>query len=373
MGLTDWFRALRPFSTKPDRGVPDDARPEAVVLGIPLAQAIEAQRLHDGQRASSLSPLTDLHYADAECRLWRWTDSALDGAIEAIVAEFARLAPSEREAMRDSLALEDFYTLFIFVQRCALFALRTGEADRIPVAFTAIAMVARARVDWRDLMVAIWLARYAGQRLNAPVADIAARAARLAEPATAKDLLADRNRPVKLAEACGYREVVTSRGVALFRTGYKAFSPSADLAEIAFAAALALEAEGYSISDIELATDLPLVWLNAGERTPLARMVSGFSGCASIHGVPTADPEPATSGQSLLVFLAEAARANDAQEVALAATGATDAECTVLGIASDRLCAVIIQRSFMAGTPPLEDMRALERLKPVIEKLLAKG
>jgi hypothetical protein len=370
MGLKDWFRALHPFSTKRDRGSPEADLPDAIVLGLPMAQAIEAQRLHKGQGESRRSPLAEMRYADAECRLWRWTNSALDSAIEAIVAEFARLAPSERQAMRDSLALEDFYTLFIFVQRCVLFALRTGEAGRIPVAFTAIAMVARARVDWRDLLVAIWLARYAGQRLNAPVADIAARAARLAEPATAKDLLADRKRPVKLAEACGYREVVTSQGVALFRTRYEPFSPSADIAAIAFAAALALEAEGYRISDIELATDLPLVWLNADERTPLARMVGEFSGCASIHGVPATDPEPAASGQSLLVFLAEAASASDAQDVALAATRATNAARTVLGMASDRLCAVIIQRSFMADIPPLEDGRALERLRPMIEKLL---
>lgn len=272
--------------------------------------------------------------------------------------------------MRDSLTLEDFYTLFTFVQRCVLLALRTGEAERIPVAFTAMAMVARTCVDWRDLLVAIWLARHAGQRLNAPVADIAARAARLAEPETAKALLADRNKPVKLAEACGYREVVTAEGLALFRTSYERFSPSADIAAIAFAAALALEAQGYAISDIELATDLPLVWLNADEGSPLAQVVSRFSGCASIHGFPTADPQPESSGQSLLVFIAEAGSDSDARDVALAAQQATDAGRTVLGLASGRLCAVIIQRSFMAGTPPLEDPDALERLRPVIKLLL---
>lgn len=371
MGLIDWFRALRPLSTKPDRGSPDDVLPETILLGVPIAQATEAQRQHDGQRASRRSPLASLCYTEAECRLWCWTDSDLDSAVEAIVAEFARLAPSEREAMRGSLTLEDFYTLFTFVQRCVLFALRTGAADRIPVAFTAIAMVARARVDWRDLLVAIWLARYAGLRLKAPVADIAARAARLAEPETAKALLADRNKPVNLAEACGYREVVTSQGVALFRTSYEPYSPTADIAAIAFAAALALEAEFYAISDIELASDLPLVWLNADEGSRLAQMVGGFSGCARIHGVPTNDPQPESSGQSLLVFLAEAASASDAREVALAAQQASDAGRTVLGLASGSMCAVIIQRSFMAGTLPLEDPGALERLRPVIEPLLA--
>lgn len=66
MGLIDWFRALRLFSTKSDRGVPDDVPTDTFVLGIPLAQAMEAQRQHDRQLASSLSPLADLRYTDAE-------------------------------------------------------------------------------------------------------------------------------------------------------------------------------------------------------------------------------------------------------------------------------------------------------------------
>lgn len=370
MRLNDVFRALRSIWTKRDKASAGADLRDTVVLGMPSSQAMEAQREHDGQQGSSRSLLADLRYSGEECRLWRWTDSALDSAIEAIVADFAELAPVEREAMRDSLTLEDFYTLFTFVQRCVLLALRTGDADRIAAAFTAIAMIARARVDWRDLLVAVWLARYAGERLNASVADIAGQAARLAEPDTAKALLGDRNKPVKLAEACGYREVVTSQGVALFRTSYEGFSRSADIEAIAFAAALAFESEGYSISDIEVATDLPLVWLNSDERSPLAKIVSQFSGCANIHGVPAADPEPMTSGQSLLVFIAEAASASDAQQVALTATQATDVERTVLGLASGRLCAVIIQRSFMVGTPPLEDLNALVRLVPVIEPLL---
>lgn len=370
MALMDWLRALLPHSTKRDRGLSEGAPPEAFVIGMPLAQAVEAQRQHDARQVRRRSPLADLRYAEAECRLWRWTDSVLDSAIEAVVADFVRLAPSEREAMRDSLTLEDFYTLITFARRCVLSALRTDEADRMGVAFTAIAMVALARVDWRDVLVAIWLARYAGQRLNAPVADIAARVARLAEPETAKALLTDRNKPVKLEEACGYREVVTPRGVALFNTSYAPFSPTADIAAIAFAAALALEAEGYAISNIQLATDLPLVWLNCDERSPLAKMVGGFSGCASISGVPTADPDLESSGQTLLVFIAEAASASDARDVALAAQGASDEERTMIGIASGRLCAVIIQRSFMVDTLPLEDPVGLERLRPLIAPLL---
>lgn len=314
--------------------------------------------------------MAHLRYSDEESRFWRWTDSAIDGAIETIVADFAELSPPECEAVRDSLTLDDFYTLITFASRCALLALRTGETDRIGLAFTATAMVASARVDWRDLLAAIWLTRYAGQRLNASVVDIAGRTARLAEPDTAKALQWDSNKRVKLAEACGFREIVTSQGVALFSSGYKRFSPKADLPGIGFAAALTLEGEGYTVNVIEVATDLPLVWVNSREGSALERMVRQFSGCVSIHGVPNAELASGDSGQFLLVFLAEAASSSDAQKVAQAAAQATNADCTIIGLASGRLCAVFIQRSCLVDIPPLADVRSLERLRPLIEPLL---
>lgn len=370
MHLKDWFRALRSLWFNGDRSSRDAQSPDAVVIGMQLARAMQAQDRRDDLRGSQSSLLADLRYSDEEIRLWRWVESPVDRAIESIVTDFAGLVGLERKALRDSLTLDDFYTLIAFVRRCALSALRTDEAARIGLAFTATAMIARSRIDWRDLTVAICLLRYAGQRLNAPVEDMADRAARLADPQTAEALLMDRNKQIKLAESCGYWEAATSQGVALFGTGHKHFSPTADLSGIVFAAALALEDEGYKVSDIKVAADLPLVWLNSREGSALARMVRRFPGCASIHGVLNADPAPGTSGQSLLVFLAEAASVSDAREVAHAAAQAADAEATVIGLASGRLCAVVIQRSYLVNTPPLEDVRSLERLRPVIEPLL---
>lgn len=332
--------------------------------------SMKAQDSHDDQRSGHRSLLADLRYSEEECRLWRWAESPVDRAIESIVTEFARLVGPERNALRDSLTLDDFYTIIAFVRRCALSALRTEEAGKIGLAFTATAMIALSRIDRRDLLVSICLLRYAGQRLNAPVSEIAGRAARLADPQTAEALLTDRNKRVKLGESCGYALAITSQGVALFGTGYERFSSTADLPEIVFAAALALEGEGYTVSDIVVATDLPLVWLNSRKGSALARMVRQFSGCVSIYGVLNADPKPSASGQSLLVFIAEAASESDAQEVAHAAAQATDAERTVIGHASGRLCAVVIQHSSLVDTPPLEDVRSLERLRPVIEPLL---
>lgn len=341
-----------------------------VVLGTQMAQARAAQQRHEEERGIQPSPLADFSYSSPEIRLWRWRDSPVDHGIEMEIARFAELGEAERNAVRVSLTMNDFYTLLSFAKRSALAALRTGDSSKIEPAFTAMAMIALERIDWRDLPMTSSLVCYAGQRLTAPVPKLVSRAAELAEPQTAEALLHDRTRQIDLAPECGYREVSTPEGAAIFHTSYKHFSPKADLVGIAFGCATALEDNGYNIDRVELATDLPLTWLDSKDGSAIAKMVRKFSGCVSIDGAPRSDPEPMSSGQSLLVFLAEAASEKDAREVATAAQNSTYPRRTQIGLASGQLCAVIIQRSWMADTPPLEDVRSLERLRPVLERLL---
>lgn len=370
MALEDWQRAFRAFKSWLN-GIAFGARSsETFVIGTQIAQARAAQNRHDEEHGSQPSPMAGLRYSNAEGRLWRWVESPIDSSIEAIVADFAGLDHAQRNAMRDSLTMDDFYTLLTFTRRCALATLRSGEPSKLEPAFIAIAMIELERIDWRDLLVANWLVRYAGQRQGVSVKDFVSRAIELAEPQTAEALRRDRSARIDLAESCGYREVSTPEGVALFETGYERFSPSANLAGIAFDVAVALEGNGYAIRSVKVACDLPLTWLRSRDGSAIAKMVRRFSGCISINGVPSLDPEPKPSGQGLLVFLAEAASVDDAMEVAAAAESSSDSLRTQIGLASGRLCAVIIQRSWMADTPPLEDKSSLERLRTVFERLL---
>jgi hypothetical protein len=336
-----------------------------------MAQASAAQNRHEKTHGGLPSPMVGLRYSNLEGRLWRLVESPVDRTIESMVLNFAGLEEAERNAMRDSLTMDDFYTLLTFVRRCALATLRNGAPGRIKPAFIAIAMIELERIDWRDLLVAIWLVQYTGQRQGVSVTNFVSRAIELAEPQTAEALRRNRTARIDLAESCGYREVSTSEGVALFETGYVRFSPNANLAGIAFDVAVALEDNGYEIGSVQIACDLPLTWLDSREGSAIARMVAEFSGCISINGVPRADPDPMSSGQSLLVFVGEAASENDALEVAKAAENSSYPLRSQIGLASGRLCAVIIQRSWIADTPPLEDVRSLERLRIVFERLFA--
>lgn len=342
-----------------------------VELGTEMAQASAAQRRHEETHGAPNSPLAALRYSSIENRLWRWVDSSIDSRIATIVTDFAELGEVERNSVRDSLSMDDFYTLLTFARRRALAVLRGSGARQIELAFVSMAMIDLERIDWRDLLMADSLVCYAGERIGAPVADLVSRTIQLAQPKTAQALMRQRTTEIDLAQSCGYREVRTSEGVALFDTGYEHFSPQADLERIAFDSAIALENNGYEIENISLASDLPLTWLGVRDGSAIARMAGSLSGCVSIHGAPRADPPPMSSGQMLLVFLGEAASEKDACEIAAAAENASSPQRTELGLASRRICAVIIQSSWMADTPPMEDAHSLERLRGVFERLLS--
>jgi hypothetical protein len=287
-----------------------------------------------------------------------------------LVTEFAALGEEERNSVRYCLSMDDFYTLFTFARRRALAVLRGGDTRQIEPAFLSLAMIDVERVDWRDLLMANSLLCYAGERIGAPVTDLVSRTIQLAERRTAAALRGQRTSRIDLAASCGYREVRTLEGVALFETGYEHFAPQADLEKIAFECALALNDEGYEIKDISLANDLPLIWLDGCDGSAIAKMAQSLSGCVAIRGVPRADPAPESSGQSLLFFLGEAASEMDAREIAVAAENASNSQRTELGLASRRICVVIIQHSWIAGAPPLENAHSLERLRGVFEHLL---
>lgn len=342
---------------------------EPFEIGRQLSDALAAQRRLDETQDEHLpSPMADHRYSSAECSLWRWKDSAVDGRIEAEVESFGRLGPADRIAMRKRLALDDFYALLTFSRRCVLASLRNNDASKLGVAFGAMAMIEMERIDWRDFVIAERLASYAGQRLHAPMKSIVRNAIQMAEPEVAEALSTNRTRPIDIEATCGYREVRTPEGLALFYTSYQRFTPKADLARLAFEGALTLEDRGYQIDSITLAVDLPPVWLNSARGSRLAKTIEKFSGCVSLHRVLRADPEPRHSGQFLLVFLAEAASEQDALEIASAAD--SNPGRSEIALALGRIVAVIIQSSCMADTLPMEDRSSLERLRPIFEQLL---
>lgn len=360
MAVVDLFASLRSLFSRRR-----DAAP--VVIGSEMAQAQAAEAQHAALRDAGPSPMAGLRYAPEAARLWRWEETPLDAAIAALASDYAALPAPARAQMRASLTMDDFYEVLTFTRRAGLAALRGGDAGPLAPAFTALAMIEQARIDWRDLTVATGLVCGAGRIVGAPVAEWVDRAAALAEPGCAKTLREFRTAKPDLAATCGLRAVETAEGVVLFDTGFCRYAPRAELAGMALACAHGLEAQGYIIESFTLARDLPPVWLGAAEGSRLARIAKGLTGCVSLSGHLQADPDPWESGQHLLVFLGEARSAAEAAAIAQAAQERGDADCSQIGIVSGKLCALVIQRSVLSGTPPMESPEGLERLRPLLE------
>ncbi len=112
---------------------------ESLVIGTQMADATAAERRHAARNEGRGSPLANLRYSTKETYLWRWADSPVDDDILAELAHFVEFDEAERNALRDSLTMDDFYALLTFAQRSALAGLRYGDAGRIEAAFIGLA------------------------------------------------------------------------------------------------------------------------------------------------------------------------------------------------------------------------------------------
>ncbi|GGM75143.1 hypothetical protein GCM10011609_08830 [Lentzea pudingi] len=258
-------------------------------------------------------------------RLWRWVDAPQDAEVAGFVALQAVLGADERA--RD-LSEADRRTLITFARRIALATLRTGDPAALDAAFEALAVVGVERVDERDAA----LVAYAAYRVGAT------------QSAGEIDLSGD----------WGMREVSTPDGVVLVRDDGGRYPDGSDLAVRALRAADLLEAGWYVDAEITVGTSWPL-----GDRREEPRR-----SLVAVAGV-RAEREHWRSGHFALLFLAEAATAQDASTVAGAGTGPAR-----LAVAAGHRCALLIARS-PAGVAPVETAASLERFRQGLADLLS--
>jgi hypothetical protein len=353
----------------------DGSPPEKdfVVLGAQLAAAAAAQRRHEAEHGQQSSPLRDVKYAEEAVWLWRWVDAPQDAAVYAAVSHYRSLDESSRAAMRANLSMDDFYTIWTFARRCCLAAMRTRDTGKVETAFNALAMIELARMDWRDVHTVSCLARHTGQHLGADVVRIAQHAAGLAEPTVAAALAEQAHEPIDdLAGACGQRVVDTPEGIAFFDDDCERFAPESDLITRAFRAAQMLEADSYCVRGVTVACELWRGWLGVSEDDPaFAKIARRLRGCVLIGARPRIEPPPEYEGQFLNLYLAEAGKEASARAIAEAAGGRAVPHVAKLGVASRRLCAVVVAKSMMYGVPPQEEPHSLERFRERLEALLA--
>jgi hypothetical protein len=223
--------------------------------------------------------------------------------------------------------------LLSFALNAAFASLEGRDGPPLDDARAALQRVEESKVDYRDLIVARDVLRWAG------------------EPAA--------------RDAAGmWRRIDTPEGPRLFVDYGGPFQPTTDLIAAALAIRDVLEQDAYRVRSMAVGGELPAVWLAGGPD----RALRGVRYCVTIDATPSGDRTDDLEAQQFTVFLAEAAAEEHA---ALLAESAVSKEWhEALGVARGRACAVAVARAFVDGVPALEGPADLERFRAPFTRAL---
>lgn len=337
-----------------------------VVLGQQMADARKAERARIDSGPSLPSPMPKDVYPTDEGIFAALNPRlvSLDIALKEICRQAASLDADSHARMRRAISMDEFYTLLAFSRKMALLSIREKSTEGLREAVEAVALVEIARVDHRDVTVALGVLAYAYARIGESPHHWFEDASKRADPQVAGMLreLARRSfREKKLSDLSYLEEVSTKYGPAFVTSGIDSYSPTVDLVSVAVEIAELIEADRYRGVGIQVRTILPSVWLRSAGETAVRAALEGAVAGASVSGLLRLESHPVEEGHSLLVFLVECAdriRASALEGFAQKASHTTHA---VYGCAEGRLFCIVVGHSIMHGVAPIETASTLAR------------
>ena len=308
----------------------------------------------------------------------------LDNKLTEICRRFAGSDATTRAITRTSVSMEDFYTLFTFARRSAVFALRDNQSSHIIDGLTAIAVIEPKRVDFRDALVPLALLYNAAIRIGDNPDTLVRTAVALAESnmSALMEGFINRSPNDKDLSQWGRMVVETENGPGLVERSIAPYAPTYPMGRIAFELAQLIKADYHPV--VELQTRLPRAWLSGVDDKMLAQALQSVVAGAHVTGYLRPETLPHIRGHlarpRLLMFLAELA----GQSAAESLDALSRAKCTrknsfsMLAIRNARLfCLVISSAPGMPGAPapvrgedPFETAASLARFAPGIERIL---
>jgi hypothetical protein len=376
------------MSKKPSENAPvskgDDgwSGPEAaseqadfIIIGKELASAADAEERRKARENVESSPMPDQVYDfwRGEMSLIRPVALPLDAATAELCARFMAADGPARERMRAAISMNEFYTLLTFAQRAAVFAIRGCDASWLEAGMTAIAMIDARRVDYRDILVALGLLHHAARRAGMDAAELFRQTAKRSEPETASLVTGFggwSERDKDLRSSWGYDEVETDVGVGLIGWGFKTYHPTYDLKAIAIEIADFVATDKYQPSPVELASELPHIWLEAVDHGALDRAMKSIRAVASVSGSLRPDESPGHGYQQFSVFPAELASESDSRRLLEIARRKKPSGYCMIALAEGRLFCLIVARSFFEGIAPFETQQSLTRFEMPMTEIL---
>lgn len=352
------------------RGEHTDADQDPVVLGQQMADASKAEKRHRRKARRMQSPLEGVAYdpSTGALDLHRWVESPVDEAVASFASGFGDLGPDKALQVRAALRMDDFYTLLTFARRSALASLRGRPEPALGEGLAALSAVELERVDWRDAVVAGELLAWAMARAGLDHAAEFRRLEPLQDDALREALRSiTEARPGELSPGM-WRCVSTKAGPVLMGDDFEPFEPSVDLAGVAIALQDVLEADVYSVNSIDVGSELPSVWLAAGDEDQLEPALNAIRACVTVNANPKPTATPTAEDQHFVVFIAEAATSDDAAKLASTAKSTDSHEA--LGVSHGVVCCVLVARSFVMGVTAFEGPGALDRFAGPVASVL---
>jgi hypothetical protein len=352
-----------------------DEAPGQVVLGEQIARAAAAEERRMAKGGTVKSPMPSQKYdrQSNELGLLRLRQAPLDLALAEITRKYAKADERTRASIRGSISMDEFYTLLTFSQRTAVFALKERSIARVIDGLTALAMIEAERVDWRDILVALSLLNHAAERIGADAGLLIREASRLSEPEVARlmsEFIGRSARHKNLRSNWGYDEVEIDGQVGLIRWGFQVYHPTRDLTKAAVEIADFIAKDKYHPNYVEIATELPSVWLETKDNSGLENALKAVRACASVSGQLRPGEHPDSDSQMFIAFLVETADESAAMTLLKISQEKKPESYAMLGVAEKDLFCLLVARSWVIGVESFETGDKLSRFSDGIISIL---
>jgi hypothetical protein len=340
-----------------------------VVIGTELAAARASERQHQSERPPP-SPLFGFAYdgTRGESDLLHLREVPGDVVIDDLVRRFASSTRADRELLRSSLTMDDFYTLLCYARRAAVRTLASAQQDAARRAVTALAMVDPTRIDYRDLLEPAELLSYALYRTSERGTTTFEEAATLADGLTAQLLIYRSLNPVFDLRPVGYREFVIGGSVGLIEDEGFRYEPATDLVVLTEGLADGLRVEPWTFGRPIIGTDPSRFWYWQQAAAPAKTAIGKVEACVSLRGYVNGEEQHL---QAIYVFVVQAEDAAAASNISSLTSPGLGTRFAAVGVASGALCAVAVATSISSNlAAPRDTDASLLRLRPVFLDVL---
>jgi len=360
-----------------DDKTPSDCPDEPFVLGQQLADAHSAETKWRESGAGGKSPLLDTEYDfwRGDLSLISPTANPLDDEIRRLCKQYVLSDADGRYKIRHSISMDQFYTLINFAKRSAVFGVREAKAELVVDGLTAIAIVEQERVDFRDILWCLGLLYHAANKAGGNAEQMFHDAAALAEPEVAEFFVNFTEQTPDyrdLRTSWGYDEVQTDDGAGFIGWGFNDYNPTIDLKSTIIDISELVASDSYQPSQVEVATELPDVWLGGRDRAASQRILSSIRAGATVSASLRPGKHAEHDSQQFTVFLVETANESDAQTLCQSAQANKSPNHCKLALARSRIFCLVVARSFVDGVDAYETDESLIRFSASLNAILVR-